>query len=87
MLIRKFAVDFAEKYKSKPIQLSSEARLLLEGYRWPGNIRELKNLVEQLAVLSEKDEISIEELLVIAPHLSDVYKRQAPAPLLVRGPP
>ena len=70
MLIRKFAVDFAEKYKSKPIQLSSEARLLLEGYRWPGNIRELKNLVEQLAVLSEKDEISIEELLVIATHLS-----------------
>lgn len=70
MLIRKFAVDFAEKYKSKPIQLRGDARLLLENYRWPGNIRELKNLVEQLAVLSENDEISLEELLVIAPHLS-----------------
>lgn len=70
MLIRKFAVDFAEKYKSKPIHLTDDARMLMENYRWPGNIRELKNLVEQLAVLSEHDEISYEELLSIAPQLS-----------------
>lgn len=70
MLIRKFASDFADKYKSKPILLSAEARMIIEHYRWPGNIRELKNLVEQLAVLSEHEEISAEELLMIAPHLS-----------------
>lgn len=70
MLIRKFASDFADKYKSKPISLSAEARMIIEHYRWPGNIRELKNLVEQLAVLSEHEEISAEELLMIAPHLS-----------------
>lgn len=70
MLIRKFASDFADKYKSKPILLSAEARMIIEHYRWPGNIRELKNLVEQLAVLSEHEEVSAEELLMIAPHLS-----------------
>ena len=70
MLIRKFSLDFAEKYKSKPIQLSSEARLALENYRWPGNIRELKNLIEQLAVLSEDDEISLSDLLDLAPHIA-----------------
>lgn len=70
MLTRKFAVDFAEKYKSKPIHLTDEARMLMENYRWPGNIRELKNIVEQLAVLSEHEEISYEELLTIAPQLS-----------------
>jgi transcriptional regulator with PAS, ATPase and Fis domain len=69
MLIRKFAVDFSEKYKSDPIHLTSDARTLLENYRWPGNIRELRNLVEQLSVLSEGNEVGIEELLSIAPHV------------------
>lgn len=78
MLIRKFSLDFAEKYKSKPIQLSPDARQVLENYRWPGNIRELKNLVEQLAVLSEDDEISLQELLELAPHVSS---RNLPASL------
>jgi len=69
LLIRKFAIDFAEKYKSTPIQLTQDARLLLENYRWPGNIRELKNLVEQLSVLSEGNEVDLEELIMLAPHL------------------
>ena len=57
LLFRKFAGDFAEKYKVKPIVLSEEAKEILLKYRFPGNIRQLKNLVEQISVLStdEKD--------------------------------
>lgn len=53
MLFRKFTVDFAEKYRTTPISLSPEAQDLLEQYHWPGNIRELKNVAEQISVLSE----------------------------------
>lgn len=52
LLFRKFATDFAEKYKVKPITLSDEAKAILLKYRFPGNIRQLKNLVEQISVLS-----------------------------------
>lgn len=70
MLFRKFAGDFAEKYRTDAIQLTEDSRLIIENYRWPGNIRELKNMVEQLSVLSEKKEITAEELYDFAPHLS-----------------
>lgn len=53
MLFRKFAVDFAEKYRTEPIRLDEQARMLIENYSWPGNIRELKNLAEQISVLAE----------------------------------
>jgi DNA-binding NtrC family response regulator len=53
LLFRKFAVDFAEKYKTTPIQLDEEARQLLVDYPWPGNVRELKNMAEQISVLSQ----------------------------------
>jgi DNA-binding NtrC family response regulator len=69
LLFRKFAGDFAEKYRTEAIQLEEEARLIIENYRWPGNIRELKNIVEQLSVLSEKKEITVEDLIDFAPHL------------------
>lgn len=52
LLFRKFATDFAEKYKVKPISLTDDAKELLLKYRFPGNIRQLKNLVEQISVLS-----------------------------------
>lgn len=52
LLFRKFASDFAEKYKVKPINLTEDAKELLLKYRFPGNIRQLKNLVEQISVLS-----------------------------------
>ena len=67
MLFRKFAVDFAEKYRIEPIQLDERAVLLLENYRWPGNIRELKNVSEQLSVLAEKRLISAEDLVDLIP--------------------
>jgi transcriptional regulator with PAS, ATPase and Fis domain len=58
LLFRKFVVDFAEKYKTKPIFLDEEARTLLANYSWPGNVRELKNIAEQISVLSTTDQIN-----------------------------
>ena len=52
LLFRKFASDFAERYKVKPIALTEEAKEILIKYRFPGNIRQLKNLVDQISVLS-----------------------------------
>lgn len=52
LLFRKFVVDFAERYKTTPVQLEEDARQLLVTYPWPGNVRELKNIAEQISVLS-----------------------------------
>ena len=50
-LFRKFSLDFADKYKMPVIRLSHEAQILLREYRWPGNIRQLKSVAEQISVL------------------------------------
>lgn len=71
MLFRKFAVDFAEKYRTPPIQLEDQARIILENYSWPGNIRELKNMAEQLSVVAEDRIISAEQLLGHVPKVSN----------------
>ena len=63
LLFRKFAADFAERYKVKPITLTEEAKSILIQYRFPGNIRQLKNLVDQISVLSsDEKEITAEGL-------------------------
>lgn len=67
LLFRKFAIDFAEKYRTKPLQLTEEARRILLEYRFPGNIRQLKNLVEQMSALSIDREIDAETLLTYLP--------------------
>lgn len=68
LLFRKFAGDFAEKYKVKPISLTEEAKNILIKYRFPGNIRQLKNLVEQISVLSsDQKEIDGEKLHLYLP--------------------
>src|SRR3954468_11324156 len=58
LLFRKFAMDFAERYKSPPVQLDDEAKDVLINYPWPGNVRELKNIAEQISVLSQDKNIT-----------------------------
>jgi transcriptional regulator with PAS, ATPase and Fis domain len=68
LLFRKFATDFAEKYKDKPIHLTEDARQELLKYRFPGNIRQLKNLVDHISVLSpDSKEINGERLRTYIP--------------------
>lgn len=71
ILFRKFAADFAERYKTSPVRLDERAQLLLENYAWPGNIRELKNIAEQVSALSENKIINAEELLQFIPKALD----------------
>jgi transcriptional regulator with PAS, ATPase and Fis domain len=75
MLFRKFAVDFAEKYRTQPIQLNEHAQQLLETYSWPGNIRELKNVAEQISVMAEEKMVNLEQLTQYAPQIT---KRNLP---------
>ena len=67
LLFRKFATDFAEKYKMPAVSLSPEARMLLLHYPWPGNVRQLKNVTEQISVLETDRDISKETLLAYMP--------------------
>ncbi len=67
LLFRKFSADFAEKYKSKPVVIEPEALQILTNYRWQGNIRQLKNITEQLSVLDEDKTINAQELMRVLP--------------------
>jgi transcriptional regulator with PAS, ATPase and Fis domain len=62
LIFRKFAGDFSEKYKSKPVQLTDEAKELLMSFDYPGNIRQLKNIVEQISVLELNKSINADTL-------------------------
>lgn len=62
LLFRKFAADIAEQYNIDPVYLSEEAKEYICRYKWPGNIRQLKNKVEQLSFLAPEREISVEAL-------------------------
>jgi len=62
LLFRKFAVDFAERYRTSPIQLTEEAKTMMLNYPWPGNVRELKNIAEQISVLAEDKTITGSDL-------------------------
>lgn len=61
-LFRKFSLDFADKYKMPVIRLSHEAQILLREYRWPGNIRQLKSVAEQISVLESNRVIEADVL-------------------------
>lgn len=71
LLFRLFAMQMAEKYHLPKITLTDEAKQLLMQYKWPGNIRQLKNITEQMSVLSEKREIDAETLLHFIPRDQD----------------
>jgi transcriptional regulator with PAS, ATPase and Fis domain len=67
ILFRKFVVDFSERYKTSSVTLETGAKELLTNYAFPGNIRELKNLAEQISVLSQSDVLSAQELRKFLP--------------------
>lgn len=62
LLFRLFAMQMAEKYRLPKITLTEEARLIMMKYKWPGNVRQLKNITEQMSVLSKEREISGEAI-------------------------
>lgn len=57
LLFRKFAVDFAEKYRMPAIRLDTDAKNILLNYGWPGNVRQLKNITEQISIIENEREI------------------------------
>lgn len=79
LLFRKFATDFAERYRTKPVYLTDDAKDMLLTYRWPGNIRQLKNLAERMSALEIEREINLETLMRYLPKernsLPALYKK------------
>lgn len=67
LLFRKFASDCAEKYNMPPIQLTDKARETIKVYRWPGNIRQLRNITEQMSVIEQTREITTDILSLYLP--------------------
>lgn len=67
LLFRKFANDFAERYKMPAIRLTDEAQKIFLGYRWPGNVRQLKNITEQISIIETDREITAEKLVHYIP--------------------
>ncbi|MFZ0280619.1 MAG: sigma-54 dependent transcriptional regulator [Bacteroidales bacterium] len=76
LLFRKFSVDFAEKYRMPAIKLTNEARNMLLNYSWPGNVRQLKNITEQISIIESEREINAE---VLREYLPDYNQVKLPA--------
>ena len=76
LLFRKFASDFSERYHMPPIRLGEEAQQILLNYEWPGNVRQLKNITEQLSIIEQEREISPATLIH---YLPDYHKTRLPA--------
>lgn len=70
LLARKFAADFSEKYLTPPITFSEDARRLMSVYRWPGNVRQLKNVVDQAALFNAGTEVDAAILSTYLPSTS-----------------
>lgn len=84
LLFRKFASDFADRYHVPPIRLSDDAVAVLRDYAWPGNIRQLRNLAEQLSVVEQEKEINDQILMGYLPNagrsgLPALYRQEAKA--------
>lgn len=84
LLFRKFAGDFAERYRVRPLRLNEDAKRELLRYRFPGNIRQLRNLVEQMSVLLMEREVDAETLRQYLPDQS-YLPAQLPAPAKEAG--
>lgn len=68
LLFRKFASDFATKYRMPAVKLAADAEQALVNYYWPGNIRQLKNITEQISIIEKERDITIESLLQYLPN-------------------
>ncbi len=75
LLFRKFATDFAEKYRMPTLQLTEDAKALLINYRWKGNVRQLKNITEQIAIIEKERVIDSE---VLSRYLPQDYSTRLP---------
>lgn len=71
LLFRKFAADFAEKYRMPSIQLNEQAKRMLVEYPWPGNIRQLKNITEQISIIETNRDITPEILSTYLPDMGN----------------
>ena len=71
LLFRLFAMQMADKYRLPKVTLTDDAKQLLLHYKWPGNVRQLKNITEQMSVLSEKREINAQDLKCFIPDNPD----------------
>ena len=76
LLFRKFAIDFAEKYNMPAVRLNDEARRLLMAYKWPGNVRQLKNVTEQISIIEQRREV---DAACLSSYLPDLNMPQLPA--------
>ncbi len=81
LMFRKFASDFAEKYRMPTIQLDEDAQRLLAEYRWPGNVRQLKNITEQISIIEENRMVDANTLRQYLPsgqfnELPVLYKKE-----------
>jgi transcriptional regulator with PAS, ATPase and Fis domain len=72
LLFRKFSVDFAEKYRMPPITLDNEGKNILLNYSWPGNVRQLKNITEQISIIERDREIKAMTLKTYMPDYEGV---------------
>ena len=72
LLFRKFAIDFSEKYRMPAIRLDSEAKNALLNYSWPGNVRQLKNITEQISIIENEREITVSTLRNYLPEYGGV---------------
>jgi transcriptional regulator with PAS, ATPase and Fis domain len=79
LLFRKFTADFAERYKTAPVILDDDAKQLLVNYTFPGNVRELKNIAEQISVLSTNKMLTSNDLSPFLPE-----KNQNRLPILLQ---
>ncbi len=76
LLFRKFASDFAERYRMPSISLTEDAKNTLQTYEWPGNVRQLKNLAEQISIIEQERSIDSDALLK---YLPDFHSSKLPA--------
>lgn len=73
LLARKFAADFAERYRTPAITLDDSARRLLTAYRWPGNVRQLKNVIEQMSLFEAGGEVNASTMENYIPQNATLY--------------